>query len=234
MAIPEPAKARLLHIMALLEKQGGPLTSAEVEALTGWPSHTIRKDISSLGSGGVGSGAGYSPEALVPLIRRALGLDRQRRCCVVGLGRLGSAYINYRRMPVQASGRRPNQPPEPLAGRIGGPLPDRLAEQTAGLPDEEFELVAGFDSNVNRLELLSAPAPLYPAYKMGEVIRRFNIELALLCVPSGAAQGAAEKLVEAGIRGILNFAPVILNLPAECIVRNVSVMDELRSLAMKL
>jgi redox-sensing transcriptional repressor len=214
MAIPEPAKVRLLHIMGLLEKQGGPLTSAEVEALTGWSSYTIRKDISFLGTGGVGSGTGYSPAALVPLIRRALGLDRKRRYCVVGLGRLGSAYINYRRLPDRLTDQPPDRPP--------------------GQPGEDFELAAGFDSNVNRLELLSAPVPLYPAYKIGEVIRRFGIELALLCVPSDAAQAAAEKLVEAGIRGILNFAPVILNLPVDCIVRNVSVMDELRSLAVKL
>jgi redox-sensing transcriptional repressor len=174
-----------------------------VAALTGWSSHTIRKDISRLGAeGGAGTKAGYVPEALIPLIRGALGLDRKRRYCVVGLGRLGSAYINYR-----------------------GP---------EGLVGEEFELIAGFDSNVNRLELLSAPVPLYPAYKMGEVIRRFDIALALLCVPSGAAQGAAEKLAAAGIRGILNFCPVILNLPAECTVRNVSVMDEMRSLAVQL
>jgi redox-sensing transcriptional repressor len=201
MSIPEPAKARLLHIMGLLEKQGGALTSAEVEALTGWSSYTIRKDISALGAeGGAGSGAGYAPEVLIPLIRRALGLDRPRRYCVVGLGRLGSAYINYR-TPVHA---------------------------------EDFELAAGFDSNVNRLEILSAPVALYPAYKMGEVIRRFEIELALLCVPPEAAQGAAEKLEAAGIRGILNFAPVILNLSARCVVRNVSFLDELRSLTVEI
>ncbi|MDR2515895.1 MAG: CoA-binding protein [Spirochaetaceae bacterium] len=201
MAIPEPAKTRLLHLLALLEREGKTLTSTRAEALTGWTRDTIRKDISHLGAeGGAGSGAGYAPESLVPLIRRALALDRKRRCCVVGLGRLGSAYVNYR-------------------------------EDAA---NGEFELVAGFDINVNRLELLSAPVPLYPAYKMGEVISRFGIEIALLCVPADAAEAAAEKLAGAGIRGILNFAPVMLSLPAACVVRNVSVMDELRSLAIKL
>ncbi|MDR0377280.1 MAG: HTH domain-containing protein, partial [Spirochaetaceae bacterium] len=49
MAIPHAAKARLLQLMRFLEQNNGsPLTSAEVEALTGWSSSTVRKDISYL------------------------------------------------------------------------------------------------------------------------------------------------------------------------------------------
>ncbi|MDR0554707.1 MAG: redox-sensing transcriptional repressor Rex [Treponema sp.] len=201
MRIPEPAKERLLSLMRFLEKTGDtPITSAEVEALTGWSSHTIRKDISYLAGGqAVGSSAGYTADSLVPAIRKALGFDRRRRFCVVGLGRLGSAYLN-----------------------------------AGGLDLEEFDLCAGFDTNVNRVEILKSPAPLYPAYKMAEVIQRFSIEIALLCVPAEAAQGAAEKLAAAGIRGILNFAPVALRLSPEVAVRNVYVVDELRSLAIKM
>jgi redox-sensing transcriptional repressor len=202
--IPEPAKERLLYLMRFLEKRSGSrITSGEVEAATGWSSHNIRKDISCLGGqspGGLGSSAGYDPETLIPAIKQALGLGIRRRLCVVGLGRLGSAYLNFRDFEG------------------GG----------------EFELAAGFDINVNRVEILKSPAPLYPAFKMAEVISRFGIELALLCVPEEAAQGAAEKLAAAGIRGIVNFAPVTLNLGSEIAVRNVYVIDELRSLAVKL
>jgi redox-sensing transcriptional repressor len=197
------AKERLLQLMRLLENyvsagNTGSVTSAQAENLTGWPRDTIRKDISFLG-GAVGGNAGYEPELLIPLIKKALGLDRRRKFCVVGLGRLGSAYLNF-------------TPPE-------------LAE---------FELAAGFDTNVNRVEILSSPAPLYPAYKMAEVIGRQGIEIAVLCVPTGEAQAAAEKCAAAGIRGILNFAPVALRLPPELVVRNVYVTDELRSLAIKM
>jgi redox-sensing transcriptional repressor len=132
---------------------------------------------------------------LAPAIKKALGLDIRRLFCVVGLGRLGSAYLN---------------------------LP---------LEHEEFELAAGFDISVNRVEILKSPVPLYPGFKMAEQISRRGIEIALLCVPGGAAQGAAEKLAAAGIRGILNFAPVILKLPPGLTVRNVYVADELRALA---
>ena len=205
--IPYPAKERLLFLMRLLEQAGGdgPITSARIEALTGWASHTVRKDISFLGAavegsaGIVGSSGGYEPAVLAALIKRALGLDKRRKFCVVGLGRLGSAYLN---------------------------VPDLLGTG--------FELAAGFDTNVNRTEILKSTAPLYPAYKMGEVISRFGIEIALLCVPPESAQPAAEKLAAAGIRGILNFAPVVIAVPPEIKVRNVYLTDELRALAIKM
>ena len=203
MNIPQPAKERLLQLMRMCEKliqaeESGPLSSAAAEQLTGLPRDTIRKDISFFGGAG-GSNSGYEPELLIPLIKKALGLDRRRNFCVVGLGRLGSACLNF--------------------------SPAELGE---------FRLVAGFDSNVNRLEILRAEVPLYPAYKMPEVVSRFGIEIALLCVPVDAAQAAAEKCAAAGIRGILNFAPTALRLPQGITARNVYVTDELRALALKM
>jgi redox-sensing transcriptional repressor len=190
--------------MRLLERHvEGPLTSARAEELTGWSSYTIRKDISCLGGteegGAIGSSAGYDPKELIPLIKKALGLDHRRKFCVVGLGRLGSACLNFQFLELG-----------------------------------EFELAAGFDINVNRVEILKSPAPLYPAYKMAEVISRFGIEIAMLCVPAEQAQAAAEKCAAAGIRGLVNFAPILLKLPPEIKVRNVYVVDELRELAIQM
>ena len=48
------------------------------------------------------------------------------------------------------------------------------------------------------------------------------------------AQDVAEKSVSAGVRGILNFAPVALSLPPAVAVRNMYVTDELRSLIIKM
>ncbi|MCL2478041.1 MAG: CoA-binding protein [Treponema sp.] len=198
--IPPPARERLLALMRILEHSSEKtLSSAQIEIISGWSHHTIRKDISYLSGQGIsiGSVSGYEKEILLPVIKKALGLDRKRKYCIVGLGRLGSAYLNL--------------------GDLDG-----------------FELTAGFDSNVNRTEILPSSVPLYPAYKMGEVIGRFNIEVALLCVPAESAQAAADKLADAGIRGIVNFAPAVLNLPPEIAVRNVYVTDELRALAVRM
>jgi redox-sensing transcriptional repressor len=206
--ISTPAKERLLYLMRLLEHTNfdGSVTSAQIETMTGWSSHTIRKDISFLWAGGeeaapgnVGTSGGYDPAALTALIKKTLGLQRRRKCCVVGLGRLGSAYLN-----------------------------------AIDLCGSEFELAAGFDTNVNRTEILKSPAPLYPAYKMAEVISRFDIEIALLCVPAEAAQAAADRLAASGIRGILNFAPVLISVPQEIAVRNIYLADGLRALSIKM
>jgi redox-sensing transcriptional repressor len=198
--IPEPTKGRLLYLMRVLEKiETKQVTSHQIEALTGWSSFTVRKDVSYLDGNYGGTAQGYEPAALIQAIKKTLGLETRRRFCVVGLGRLGSAYLNL----------------QPF--HFG-----------------EFDLVAGFDISVNRVEILKSPVPLYPAYKMAEVIRRFSIEIAFLCVPDEAAQGAAEKLAAAGIRGILNFAPVVLTLDGEVTVRNVYVVDELRALSINL
>jgi redox-sensing transcriptional repressor len=203
-----PAKERLLRILRILEGEERDFTSAGLETLTGWPRDTIRKDISFLpkqtdeqatGYTSAGTSTGYAPRTLVPLIKEALGLERRRTFCVVGLGRLGSAYLN-------------------------------LDSEALG----EFEPATGFDSNVNRVEICKSPVPLYPAYKMEEVIRRLGVDIALLCVPAEAAQQAAEKCAAAGIRGILNFAPVIINVPQEIAVRNVYVRDELLALSIKM
>lgn len=197
--IPEPTIERLLLLTRFLENCGkSAVTSSEIEARTGWSSHTIRKDISFL-TGDLSSGNGYSTEALKAAIEASLGLKGPRKCCVVGLGRLGSAYLNF--PSFEADG---------------------------------FKLVAGFDSSVNRVEILQSPVTLYPSYKMGEVITRFGIELALLCVPASAAQAAADKLVAAGIKGIVNFAPATLQVPGHVTVRNVYVVDELRALSARL
>ncbi len=197
--IPEPTVERLLQLTRVLENLSSPsITSGEIEARTGWSSHTIRKDISFL-KGDLASSSGYGVLALRAAIRKALGMEEKRKFCVVGLGRLGSAYLNF---PAFA--------------------------------EEDFELVAGFDSSVNRVEILKSPVPLYPAYKMGEVVARFKIELALLCVPAEAAQATADKLIAAGVKGIVNFAPIVLETPPAVAVRNVYVVDELRAVAAKI
>jgi redox-sensing transcriptional repressor len=199
--IPGPTKERLLHLMRILEQaEEKRISSAKIETLTGWARDTVRKDLSWInGDECGGSSKGYDPTVLVPAIRRALGLSRRRKFCVVGLGRLGSAYLNVQ-----------------------------------GLDYGEFELAAGFDSNVNRVEILKSPVPLYPAYKMAEVITRFGIEIALLCVPSEAAQTVADRLAAAGIQGIVNFSTAAITVAPEIAVRNVSIADELRGLVIRM
>ena len=215
MTIPQPSTDRLIYIARILEALQVPtINSKELASKSGYPSDTIRKDISFLdqytapsndntmknvqGTKHIGR-KGYFVKDLEMAIKRQFGLDTPRPFCIIGLGRLGSAFLNYH-----------------------------------GFESDGFELVAGFDASVNRLEVLSASVPLYPAFKMGEVIQRKAIEMALLCVPPEASAKVCSIIVPAGIKAIVNFTPVVLEVPKEVHVRNVHVGDELRILTARL
>lgn len=66
---------------------------------------------------------------------------------------------------------------------------------------------------------------------MPQVVKKLGIKLAILAVPALAANQAVDSLVEAGITGILNFAPVTLNLPKTVSVVGVDLAMELEQLA---
>lgn len=63
--------------------------------------------------------------------------------------------------------------------------------------------------------------------KMADLLKRLGIKLAVLTVPAEAAQGVADKLVAAGVRGILNMSPVHLSVPKGVIVRYTDISMEL-------
>lgn len=85
-----------------------------------------------------------------------------------------------------------------------------------------FDLVAGFDSNTNRIEILNSKIPLFSTINLKNTINTKKIEFAILCVTDEKAQEMAEKLVSFGIKGIVNYTNTILSLPQEIKVENVS------------
>jgi len=97
---------------------------------------------------------------------------------------------------------------------------------------DNFKIVAGFDSSINRLETIITEIPVYPTHQIEEIIKGQNIELAVLTVPGEAAENTVEKLVLAGIRGIVNFSPVILNENRKDVyITNIDVLGEFRYLS---
>ena len=58
-----------------------------------------------------------------------------------------------------------------------------------------------------------------------------GVKLAILCVPGGVAQEVANELVEAGVQGILNFSPTLLEVPEPVTVNNVDLALELENLS---
>ncbi len=71
--------------------------------------------------------------------------------------------------------------------------------------------------------------PVLPLEMMNDIIKKFHVKVAVLAVPVISAQDVANRLFELGIKGILNFAPVILKTPEDVIVNNINLCDELES-----
>lgn len=91
-----------------------------------------------------------------------------------------------------------------------------------------FKIKAGFDSNVNRVEILRSTFPLYPATEMSWVIRKENIRLAILTVADKDAQVMCDRLVKAGITGIVNMTNSVLRVPENVKLENLSILNSLK------
>ena len=57
-----------------------------------------------------------------------------------------------------------------------------------------------------------------------------SVDICILAIPREAAQNVADRVVKAGVRAILNFAPIDLDLPENVIVNNVSITDNFYTL----
>jgi len=99
------------------------------------------------------------------------------------------------------------------AGRLGSALLGYPGFQNQG-----FKIVAAFDANPKRRGKI-AGIPVYPAEQIAETVRRLNVSLGILTVPAGQAQPVADAMMAGGIRGIWNFTPAQLSVPADVIVK---------------
>lgn len=112
-------------------------------------------------------------------------------------------------------------------GKLGSALLDTDIFESRG-----FDIVAGFDSNMNVLETRKTRVRLYPAYKIPEIVRQDNIEIAILCVPLKGVDISVERLVEGGVKGILNFTAANISEKAKGIaVKNIDIVNNLQVLS---
>jgi redox-sensing transcriptional repressor len=100
-----------------------------------------------------------------------------------------------------------------------------------GFGNQGFRVVAAFDADAGKVGRKIDGIDVLPLDDLKKTIESQNIRIAILAVPSPAAQLVAEKLVEAGISGILNFAPVTLTVSKDVHVVGVDLAIELEQLA---
>ena len=110
----------------------------------------------------------------------------------------------------------------------------RLGEAILNYPnfgDYDFSIKGVFDIDPNKVGQEVAGVKVSHLDALGSVVREKGIDIGLITVPQTAAQDAADALVRAGVRGILNFAPTILEVPKEVHVEPVDFMAGLKRLS---
>jgi redox-sensing transcriptional repressor len=100
-----------------------------------------------------------------------------------------------------------------------------------GFQQQGFQIVAAFDSDPAKIGKAVEGIPIFALDDVQQIARERAIRLAIIAVPGAAAQKVAEALVAAGIEGILNFAPVTLNLPRHIRTVGVDLAIELEQLS---
>ncbi len=112
------------------------------------------------------------------------------------------------------------------AGNLG-----RALMAYRGFASKGFQLAAIFDNDPSKVGKKHAVFTVQPLSELQQTIRAQNIKLAMLAVPADNAQDVADQLIEAGIRGLLNFAPVSITVPPQIALNSVDLAVQLEQLS---
>jgi len=107
----------------------------------------------------------------------------------------------------------------------------RALASYGGFEDRGFRLVGLVDADPAMVGQELAGLTVSPPGELEEIVASHGVTVAVLAVPVAAAQPVTDRLVDAGIRAILSFAPTYLRVPPEVTVRRVDLATELQVLA---
>lgn len=82
-----------------------------------------------------------------------------------------------------------------------------------GFTDRGFNVRLIFDSDPEKVGTQVGEHTVQDYAQMAEIIEQAGVQIAMIAVPSADAQDVADKLVKAGVKAILNYAPISLNVP---------------------
>lgn len=111
------------------------------------------------------------------------------------------------------------------AGNIG-----RALMKYDGFLKEALEIVALFDNDMSNYNPAANP-PVLPIENLYEYITKHKIEIGIIAVPYHAAQQVLDIMILAGIKGVLNFAPISLKAPKDLYINDMNLKLELESVA---
>jgi redox-sensing transcriptional repressor len=100
-----------------------------------------------------------------------------------------------------------------------------------GFPERGFRIGAAFDKDETRIGEKVGDLVIEHIDDLERSLKEKGIAIAIIATPAAAAQETAERLVAAGVRSILNFAPTVLTVPPKIHLRQVDLSVELQILA---
>lgn len=100
-----------------------------------------------------------------------------------------------------------------------------------GFAERGFRIIALFDVDPGKVGEVVGGVTVEHIDRLPCVVREHDVVIGLICTPASAAQEVADRMVAAGIRSILNFAPAVVSAPAGVSIRKVDLSIELQILA---
>jgi redox-sensing transcriptional repressor len=155
----------------------------------------VRRDIMLIGYTGT-LRKGYNVMELIELIGEIIDSEKGLNVCVVGIGNLGRAIINY------FSGRRTH-----------------------------LSIVAAFDSNPAKIGKKYSGVICYDIEELSSIVKQEDIRIGIMTVPAEHGQPTADKLVKAGIKGILNYTPKPVSVPRDIYLEEYDMITSLEKVA---
>jgi len=182
------------------------LIGLQQEGLQGIHSHTlgkyadsspaqVRRDLMAIGYSGTPV-HGYKVHELVSSISEFLNNPLPQKTCIIGLGNLGRAILDY------------------------------CHQRNDNIP-----IMYAFEKDKAKVGKVIHGCKCISVADLEDVIEKEGIELAIITIPAMDAQFIAERLVNSGIRGILNYSPVELRLPDSIYVENRDMLLALEKVA---
>jgi len=99
-----------------------------------------------------------------------------------------------------------------------------------GFAREGFKIVAAFDTSQRVIGKKIGPVVVQDAADMAAVVRSRGVDIGIVAVPAAAAQEVIDRLVQAGVRAILNYAPVSPRVPPSVYIRHVGPVAAMESM----
>lgn len=103
----------------------------------------------------------------------------------------------------------------------------------AGFKSEKFDIIAAFDKNEKLIGTSINGIKVYDSSELSDFIKKNKVDIAIIATPKERAQQVADVAIEAGIRGIWNFATIDLKLNDGVYAENVHLSDSLNVLLYK-